>query len=202
MEEKEKQPTPKSILTKQRIFQAAVDIMAEKGYGDTTIRAICKRANVAPPTFYLYYPSKTDIIWDILLPAETYWKQVFPTVTDGMTFLEKYNHFVIAYAVLIQNIGPEAAVFVCNPDQSNFGRQSEMRQVLRLVMAQGKEEGILSPDCDPAKAAHSLLLMIRGTILYWTTVADKMGLRPLLEHEAEQLLFGLYQRKEHECAMD
>ncbi len=50
----------------ERIFAAATDLFQEKGYADTTITDIAKRADVGVGTIYNYFSSKHDILLSIV----------------------------------------------------------------------------------------------------------------------------------------
>lgn len=58
----------KARLTRERLFQAATEIVGENGYAETSISKITARADVAQGTFYNYFVSKQDIL-DQLLPV-------------------------------------------------------------------------------------------------------------------------------------
>ncbi len=45
----------------QRILDAAVEVIAERGYFSSPVSAIAKRAGVADGTIYLYFKSKDDV---------------------------------------------------------------------------------------------------------------------------------------------
>ena len=46
----------------QRILDAAVEVIAERGYFHSPVSAIAKRAGVADGTIYLYFKSKDDVL--------------------------------------------------------------------------------------------------------------------------------------------
>jgi TetR/AcrR family transcriptional regulator len=54
--------TPEQVAADQRrrILRALADVMAEKGYAQTTISDIIKVARVSRPTFYSFFESKQD----------------------------------------------------------------------------------------------------------------------------------------------
>ena len=58
----EPQLTAKAVETRDRIVSAALDLMEEVGYDKATMRAIAKRAEVAPSNAYYYFPSKEALI--------------------------------------------------------------------------------------------------------------------------------------------
>lgn len=58
----------KSEATRQRLFDAAVQIVGDSGYAGASIAAITSRAEVAQGTFYNYFQSRQDLL-DQLLPT-------------------------------------------------------------------------------------------------------------------------------------
>nr|WP_242568330.1 TetR/AcrR family transcriptional regulator [Clostridium botulinum] len=49
----------KAILTKNKIFETAIEIIKEKGYNNVTISQICKKAGVARVLFmFIINPKK------------------------------------------------------------------------------------------------------------------------------------------------
>lgn len=52
-------------LTKKKIFDTTMLLIKKKGYGKITIREICQSAQISIGTFYLYFTSKDEILWEI-----------------------------------------------------------------------------------------------------------------------------------------
>jgi AcrR family transcriptional regulator len=53
----------KKDATQQAIADAAWDLFSERGYHDTSINDIAERANVAPRTFFRYFPTKDAVVY-------------------------------------------------------------------------------------------------------------------------------------------
>lgn len=51
--------------TRLAIRTAALDLFAERGYRDTTISDIAERADVAPRTVTLHFPTKEELLFDV-----------------------------------------------------------------------------------------------------------------------------------------
>lgn len=52
--------------TRQRLYEAAVELVAEQGFSATTVDDIAERAGVAKGTVYYNFPSKTALFEDLL----------------------------------------------------------------------------------------------------------------------------------------
>jgi AcrR family transcriptional regulator len=53
----------KKLRTRQAIVDAAFELFAERGFERTTIADIAERAEIAPRTFFSYFPSKDDVVF-------------------------------------------------------------------------------------------------------------------------------------------
>src|SRR5215831_11359527 len=58
----EPRTTPKAEDTRRRILAAALDLFQERGFAETTMREIARKANVATGAAYYYFPSKETIV--------------------------------------------------------------------------------------------------------------------------------------------
>src|ERR1700687_2834231 len=56
-------PRPRrSAETRERLFRAALDLFAKKGFAETTVEDITEAADVGKGTFFNYFPSKDHIL--------------------------------------------------------------------------------------------------------------------------------------------
>lgn len=55
--------------TRSAIRKAAASLFLKRGYGATSMAAVAAAAKVAPKTVYLAYPTKTDLLADIIRTA-------------------------------------------------------------------------------------------------------------------------------------
>jgi AcrR family transcriptional regulator len=53
----------KKQRTRERIVEAAFELFDERGFDGTTIADIAEAADIAPRTFFAYFPSKDDVVF-------------------------------------------------------------------------------------------------------------------------------------------
>ena len=53
----------KKQRTREAIVEAAFELFAERGFDGTTIADIAEAAEIAPRTFFSYFPSKDDVVF-------------------------------------------------------------------------------------------------------------------------------------------
>lgn len=56
----------KKQRTRQTIVETGIRLFAESGYAETTLVEIAAAADIAPSTFFNYFPSKLDIVFGLL----------------------------------------------------------------------------------------------------------------------------------------
>ena len=81
--------TQKGKRTKQRIFDAALKLFQERGYEETTMRAIAEEADVAVSNAYYYYASKEHLVQAFYLMTIDLHSEAVEAVLDEETDLQR-----------------------------------------------------------------------------------------------------------------
>lgn len=58
--------TPRGEATRRKLLDAAEAEIGEKGFAGSSVASITRRAGVGQGTFYLYFPSKTDALRELV----------------------------------------------------------------------------------------------------------------------------------------
>ncbi len=58
--------TSRGEATRRKLLEAAEAEIGEKGYANSSVASITRRADVAQGTFYLYFPSKKDVLVELV----------------------------------------------------------------------------------------------------------------------------------------
>ncbi|HET8601459.1 MAG TPA: TetR/AcrR family transcriptional regulator [Segeticoccus sp.] len=66
-------PTRRRVATRERLFAAAQEVFAERGFHGTSVEEICERAGFTRGAFYSNFGSKEDLVLDL---AEQHMQQL------------------------------------------------------------------------------------------------------------------------------
>jgi TetR/AcrR family transcriptional regulator, fatty acid metabolism regulator protein len=148
----------------QRILDAAVEVIAERGYFNSPVSAIAARAGVADGTVYLYFKSKDDVLRTAIdTMFERFFKRIaerFETLTDPR---EQLAYIAEAHletgaqnrslAILMQTEVRQSAKFI-----EEFSRHHLVKYigVVREVVKRGQQEGVFRADVPDGLVAHCM----------------------------------------------
>nr|WP_240464068.1 TetR family transcriptional regulator [Paenibacillus apiarius] len=92
------------------MLQSAIELISEKGYQKTSVGDIVKKAGVAQGTFYIYFPTKNDIvpavaehILEHLLslvqaeaePLDSFWDKLKAVIGASFDMTSKYKEVIL-----------------------------------------------------------------------------------------------------------
>lgn len=90
---------------KEEIFRCGKELFSTKGFKDTSVSDIMKRAGLATGTFYLYYPSKDALFMEIYIEENTKLKRkIMDSVdleADPMEVMKQVN--MLNYQGMMEN---------------------------------------------------------------------------------------------------
>jgi TetR/AcrR family fatty acid metabolism transcriptional regulator len=148
----------------QQILDAAVEVIAERGYFHSPVSAIAARAGVADGTIYLYFKSKDDVLRAAIdATFGRFHDQVeerFRTLTAPRAQLEfiAWLHLESArdnrnMAILMQTEMRQSATFIAEFSHQHLARYIQM---VRDVVRRGQIAGVFRRDVSDGVVAHCL----------------------------------------------
>lgn len=184
-EGKEAANRSKAEIRKEQILKAALEIFAEKGFQETTISEVAKKAKLSEGTIYEYFTSKEDLLFSI--PGETARKGIKELENHleyvrGATnkirtiiyhFLSLYHHNRTYASVAMLILKPNRRFLETKPYE--IVREG-YRMILKVI-----EEGIASGELIPDANPYLVRSLIIGTI-------DQIVTRSVLLGNPENLL--------------
>jgi AcrR family transcriptional regulator len=160
------QRDPRVERSRMLILKAAVEELADVGYGGVTIESIAARAGVGKSTIYRHWSDKLTLIADAF---ETFHEQMVPDlserpVRESVALLLRHVAEVVVDSTFSRCI--PALIEGAERDERvrafHHRYSAERRQALIDLIARGVEHGQVSTDVDPELATTALL----GAIFY------------------------------------
>jgi len=167
----ERGPDPRVERSRAVIRAAALEELADAGYGAFTIESVAARARVGKSTIYRHWRDKLDLIADAFENAH---EHMVPDVTSGtaaqrITALVRHVAEVTADSTFSRCIPALIEGARRDPRLREFQRRyaARRRQSLTDLIAEGIADGEFSTDSDPDLAAQAIL----GAVFYGRLMA-------------------------------
>jgi AcrR family transcriptional regulator len=152
--------------TKNKLFVAAADLFAAKGYYQVSVREICDAAGVTKPVLYYYFKDKDDLLEALVIEVHTRTRELFnkymsrdASFEENLDGLYKvYIHFAEDYPYLIRL--STLVQFSPLPKQIKTISMEKSEDQLKFIMSifiHAKKNGIFSKDVNVEMLALSLI---------------------------------------------
>ena len=181
--------TSKADATRRQLLDAAIEVISERGYADTTVERIVEVAGVSKGVAYYHFSSKADIATCILVEG------IGEIVDDFVAIAGKAPSAVEALTAMMDSFA--ATIF----RNAGFGRilvselwrrgrewsepmcalEERLLAVLRGQIERGQREGSIRGDIDAAFEAVAVVGMVLTTTLHYIREAEQRveeGCRP------------------------
>jgi len=169
----------RSADIRERLFRAALDLFAKKGFVETTVEDITEAADVGKGTFFNYFPSKDHIL---LAFGEMQLTKLESAIEMARHTSEPMQEFLRGLGVrmtqeptrnpaiiraLLQAYLSTTPVREAMMDLQKRGHALHS-QMIRL----GQDRGEIRNDLPAAEIAHVFRQTIFGTLLIWSLYGD------------------------------
>ena len=184
--------------TRQKLYEAAVTLIAEKGFSATTVDEIADRAGVAKGTVYYNFKSKTELFEELLrhgvgLLTASLRAAAEETGARGGSRVEALDAMIRAGLVFIDRYPAFTQLYVAELWRTNRAWQSTLLVVRREavavvegVIAEGVAGGELSEEIDVPLTAAALVGMVLVAALDWQAFQPERSIDDV--HSALSLL--------------
>jgi len=179
----------RSEATKKRLFDAAMELIGERGFTDASVDEIVERAGVAKGTVYYHFSGKAELvealIADTLKPLIAAFHEAADQNADDpraaiealvraeLEFLSEQSSFS---KLLLTEMWREDRVW-----RATLVRlRGELMSVIRDVIARGVASGAFREDVDPDFGASALFGMTATVALDWLAFEPEKPLDAVL----------------------
>jgi AcrR family transcriptional regulator len=169
------------VETRERIYRAALQIFAERGYLETTVEDITEAADVGKGTFFNYFPTKEHVL-------ATYGEQRVAAIERALKKARSANRPVLPILKELatdlagqSSQSPDllrsifAAHLSCAPVRAELqNRLQRGRRLLAEIFAVGQERGEIRRDRSAADLARLTHLILMGVTIAWALNPDSL----------------------------
>ncbi|MDA7027149.1 TetR/AcrR family transcriptional regulator [Bacillus sp. CLL-7-23] len=189
-----KQKRPKYM----QIIDAAVIVIAEKGYHQAQVSKIAKQAGVADGTIYLYFKNKEDILISLFKEKMgQFIEQMNEEMKVKNSATEKLSLFIKKHFQLLSGDRHLAIVTQLELRQSNLDLRLKINEILKSylmiledIITEGKETGEFRRTLDVRLAKQMIFGTIDETVTTWVMNDQKYDLPQLADSIHELLIHG------------
>lgn len=183
---------------RQRIIDAAMKLIAEKGYHGATTALIAKEAGVSQGIIFHYFKNKEDVFFSLLREKSTVFKEEFErNVGEEKDALKKIEIAIQTYCRLMtkEEHGLELMIKQArgsglNIEKVNRYGMMETFKVIGDLLEQGIEQGAIG-EIDAEVAATCLFGMLDFNAFRWMLYGKSFSIEEAGREVAEIFLHGI-----------
>jgi AcrR family transcriptional regulator len=196
VEKKIKKRKQQAIDTRQRIFDAAISLIFEKGFENVQIEDISHKAEISMGLFYRYFSKKEDIITeDLFNTYDNCYQEFYNEHLANIKGIEKLMAFVSHLAKLHETkIGKNMLRYhytniISRPNHGNKVI-CEDRFIYLLIgeaITEAQQSGELQRELDVSKVAREIVIILRGIIFEYLLYKDDDTYFDLVKNEQDMI---------------
>jgi TetR/AcrR family transcriptional regulator, cholesterol catabolism regulator len=170
--------SPKSSRTRERLLDAAAQVLARKGFAGTRLSDIAEQAAVQAPAIYYYYPSREDLIEEVMFVGASAMRAhltgALAALPANATPVDRISAAVEAHLRHELEISDYAKAIIRNGNQlpEQVGRRAlaeiaDYNDIWRGLVAELESTGQLRADVEPAVGRMIVLGALNWAAEWW-----------------------------------
>lgn len=192
----------KSIEKRQQILDAAARALAEHGYAKTKLSDIAREAGTHAGSLYYYFPSREDLMKEVMLTAVEHMSELPVTLSDdhgGPSPLDRIQAFVRAAIDQLVSMKSDfyLRAYLRNYDQVPDSirtalktRRRNLRRALTRLIDEAQATGQIPPHVDRVVATQ-FIAGATNWIALWYEPSGSTSARQITETFLDLMLHGL-----------
>jgi AcrR family transcriptional regulator len=169
----------KGIAKREEILATALEVIAQKGYGRTSIRQLADAVGLTQTGLLHYFDSKEELFAEILRVRDEADFAAFraesaepPTLIDGLISTVAHNSQVPGLVQLYSRLSAEATDGDSPAHEFFAGRYDSARQQFAELLAEMQAAGTAPAGLDPDMMARILIAVSDGLQTQWLIKPD------------------------------
>lgn len=183
---------------KQRIMDAAIKLISEKGYHGATTALIAKEASVSQGIIFHYFGNKEELFFSLLKEKSDLFMEEFrKKVGNEQNALKKIEIAVITYVHLVRKEEKFFEILLkqttgagLDLEKINKYGMMEACRIIGEVVSEGIQLGVIR-EIDPEIVATCLFGMMDYTIMRWLLLGKSFSLEETSKQVVDIFLRGI-----------
>ncbi len=154
--------------TKEKIYKVSIKLFISKGIDNVSIQDIAKSAGVSVGSFYNYYQSKLDVLYQNYKNADKVFTDFVGTGVKGEKTKEKIKNYMLFYIDFVISEPFEFTKLLYNNNNTLFLKKGRSMQTLLMpIIDEGIKNKELIIDMSTEEIIDYLFMSMRGLIFHW-----------------------------------
>lgn len=160
-----------ALNTKKKLFQAALQLMENKGYDNFTVREVCQAAGTSTGNFYNYFNSKDQILSFYYEMAGNDFEVYVRSQEQKQNPMDKIVSFYTWYAKYTSDFGLDFCRSFFSSHNKSLNTEKIYNRVMEITFVYVQEadkEGIFYLDgrtCE--EVTKDMCVVVKGAIMDW-----------------------------------
>ena len=207
MEQTVKKRKQQAIETKQKIFEATMELIKEKGVDHVQIEDISRKADVSMGLFYKYFANKSDVITEAInQESDLYYLEIKENYLNQLRGEDKLLEFICHIADYHENkldkvyLKHNYATILANQNRRESITKEErpIYTILAESLDEMMQDGALASSVSVEMTARHLTMLVRGTIFEYLLSSEAFDVIGTSKHLVATYLEGLKQISRNE----
>jgi len=173
-----------ALVTHQKIYKTALGLFRKKGFDVATVDEICKKAGVSKGTFYVYYESKEQVIYDLFLTHDKMYYDFVASELDAiedpmeklMVLGNKALEYTLEWGIDMMQITYRARASFNKHDPTFLSENRALNKILPGLINDAQRQGQIRKDMSADDIAKIVLWSMDGVIHKWCMVNGELDL--------------------------
>ncbi|OIJ17958.1 hypothetical protein BKP45_20605 [Anaerobacillus alkalidiazotrophicus] len=158
------------VIIRKKIIEAATELFAQAGYENVSMRKIAAKIEYSPPTLYIYFKNKREILFELLKQGYALFYEAIKSTYDqnkDKDFRNKMLETLRSYVKFgDENKEYYKLMFIHNIDETEqvIGRDNDRYrgfEVLVMLVKEGIADGVINRS-DPILLSQSIWAGLHG----------------------------------------
>jgi len=159
----------KSMATRARIRDVAIQLMKEHSIDEISVNEICEKAEVGVGTFYYYFETKDNIIFEVFEDLDIHFTELSESeAAKTMTAYQYVLEHALCYSKFISETGVEFTSKVYSLQSKNFINPNRpIYMLLQKFLEQKQQLNLIDASFDIPEFCRLIAACMRGMGFDW-----------------------------------